>query len=33
MTDSFTIKIGDDTLEVKDPEEENYRDAFNGRTN
>ena len=28
MTDSFTIKIGDETLEVKELDEENYSDAF-----
>ena len=28
MTDSFTIKIGDETLEVKELGEENYSDAF-----
>ena len=28
MRDSFTIKIGDETLEVKELDEENYSDAF-----
>ena len=28
MTDSFTIKIGDEILEVKELDEESYSDAF-----